>query len=65
MITQHIDFTNSKNYLEFVEAENDSMLRVMAKHTGQSFEKIKIDCQTELFLNASEARQYGILDHII
>src|ERR1035441_5625563 len=33
------DLTNSKNYLEFINAENDAMLKVMAKHTGQTFEK--------------------------
>lgn len=59
------DFTNSKNYYEFVNAENDAMLKVMAKHTGQTFEKVKKDCQTEHWMNAEEALQYGIIDHII
>lgn len=59
------DFTNSKNYLEFVDAENDAMLKVMAKHTGQPFEKVKADCQTEKWMDAKEAKEYGIIDHII
>lgn len=59
------DFTNSKNYLEFVDAENDAMLRVMAKHTGQTFEKVKADCQTETWMDAKAAKEYGIIDHII
>lgn len=59
------DFTNSKNYYEFVDAENDSMLRVMAKHTGQTFEKVKKDCQTEHWMDSKEALEYGIIDHII
>lgn len=59
------DFSNSKNYLEFVNAENDAMLRVMAKHTGQTFEKVKADCQTEKWMSAQEALEYGIIDHII
>lgn len=59
------DFTNSKNYLEFVSAENDAMLKVMAKHTNQSFEKVKADCQTECWMDAKEALAYGIIDHII
>lgn len=59
------DYTNSKNYLEFVDKENDDMLRVMAKHTNQSFEKVKTDCQTEYWMDAKEALAYGIIDHII
>jgi ATP-dependent Clp protease protease subunit len=59
------DFTNSKNYLEFVDAENDAMLRVMAKHTNQTFEKVKADCQTEKWMDAESAYQYGLIDHII
>jgi ATP-dependent Clp protease protease subunit len=59
------DFTNSKNYLEFVNMENDAMLKVLAKHTGQTFEKVKADCQTERWMDAKEALAYGIIDHII
>lgn len=59
------DFTNSKNYFEFVDTENDAMLKVMAKHTGQSFEKVKADCQTEKWMDAKESLEYGIIDHII
>jgi ATP-dependent Clp protease, protease subunit len=59
------DFTNSKNYLDFVDAENDTMLKALAKHTGQPFEKVKADCQTEKWMDAKEALAYGIIDHII
>jgi ATP-dependent Clp protease protease subunit len=59
------DVTNSKNYLEFVDAENDAMIKVMAKHTGQTFEKVKADCQTELWMSSNDALNYGIIDHII
>lgn len=59
------DFTNSKNYLEFVNEENDSMLKVLAKHTGQTFEKVKADCQTERWMDAKAAKEYGIIDHIL
>ena len=59
------DFSNSKNYLEFVNTENDAMLHVMAKHTGQSFEKVKADCQTEKWMSAQESLEYGIIDYII
>ncbi len=60
-----LDLTNSKNYLEFVDSENDVMLKVLAKHTGQTFEKVKADCQTEHWMDAKAAKEYGIIDHIL
>jgi ATP-dependent Clp protease, protease subunit len=59
------DFTNSKNYLDFVNAENDAMIRIMAKYTGQTFDKVKADCQTEKWMDAKSAKEYGLIDHII
>jgi ATP-dependent Clp protease protease subunit len=48
-----------------VDSENDAMLKVMAKHTGQTFEKVKADCQTETWMDAKAAKEYGIIDHIL
>lgn len=59
------DYTHSKNYLQFIEWSNDDILKVMAKHTGQTFEKVKADCQTEQWMDAKGALEYGIIDHII
>lgn len=59
------DHKNSKNYLEFVDAENDAMLKALAAHTGQPFDKVKADCQTETWMSAEEAKEYGIIDYII
>lgn len=59
------DLSNSKNYLEFINAENDAMLRVMAKHTNQTFEKVKADCQTEKWMDSQASLDYGIIDFIL
>lgn len=59
------DLTNSKNYYEFVKAENDSMLKVLAHHTGQPIDKIREDCTHDKWMTASECVAYGLADHII
>lgn len=59
------DFTDSKNYLEFVKQENNSILEILAKHTGQTLEKIKTDCAQDYWMDAKEAKAYGIIDYII
>ena len=38
---------------------------ILAKHTGQSAEKIEKDCDRNLWLDADEAIKYGLADRII
>ena len=38
------------------------MYEIMAKHTGQSVEKIHKDCDRNLWLEAEEAVKYGVID---
>ncbi|MCK6455301.1 MAG: ATP-dependent Clp protease proteolytic subunit [Phycisphaerae bacterium] len=35
---------------------------ILAKHTGQTIEKIEKDCDRNLWLDASEAMEYGVID---
>ncbi len=38
---------------------------IMAKHTGQSFEKINRDMERNNYMSAEEAKAYGIIDEVI
>jgi len=38
---------------------------IMAKHTGQSFEKINRDMERNNYMSAEEAVKYGIIDEVI
>ncbi|MDP1883772.1 MAG: ATP-dependent Clp protease proteolytic subunit [Candidatus Moranbacteria bacterium] len=38
---------------------------IMAKHTGQSFDKVEKDAERDYFMTADEAKKYGIVDKII
>jgi ATP-dependent Clp protease, protease subunit len=41
------------------------MNQLMAKHTGQSLEKIESDTERDRFLSAEEAKEYGLVDSIL
>ncbi len=41
------------------------MNELMAKHSGQTVEKIKQDTNRDHFLSANEAKDYGIVDQVI
>ena len=38
---------------------------ILAKHTGQSLEKIEKDTDRDFYITAEEAKEYGIIDEII
>ena len=59
------DPAGSKNYFNFLKGRNDLILKLLAADTGQKFEKVKEDCERDVFLTAPEALKYGIVDYII
>ncbi len=38
---------------------------ILAEHTGQSKEKLKVDTDRDFVLSAEEAKEYGIIDEVI
>ena len=43
----------------------DKIEEILAKHTGQSLDKIKKDTDRDYFLSAEEAKVYGLVDEVI
>jgi ATP-dependent Clp protease protease subunit len=41
------------------------LAEIMAKHTGQKFEKIMSDMERNLYMSAEDAKAYGIIDEVI
>lgn len=59
------DIITSKNYYQFLKENNDIIMKILANHTGNSLEKLKDDCREDVWLDAKQALEYGIIDHII
>lgn len=59
------DMTSSKNYFQFLEDNNDNVMKMFAKHTNHTLAKIKEDCKQDLWMNAKQALAYGLIDQII
>jgi ATP-dependent Clp protease protease subunit len=38
---------------------------ILAKHCNQPYEKVEHDTQRDFFMTAEEAREYGIIDHVL
>ena len=43
----------------------ESMNSILAKHTGQNFERIEKDVERDYIMTASQAKDYGIVDQVI
>jgi ATP-dependent Clp protease protease subunit len=43
----------------------DRLNRLLAKHTGQSLEKIAVDTDRDNFMGGAEAVEYGLIDAVL
>lgn len=52
--------------IESRELENTKkrLIEILAHHTGQSIEKVSADSERNFYMNADEAKKYGIIDEI-
>lgn len=43
----------------------DTLNVILAHHTGKDLEQIKLDTDRDFFMSGSEAKNYGLIDHVI
>ncbi|MBI4848144.1 MAG: ATP-dependent Clp endopeptidase proteolytic subunit ClpP [Nitrospirae bacterium] len=43
----------------------DNLNKILAKHTGQTLEKIQVDTERDYFMSGQEAKDYGLVDEVI
>ena len=39
--------------------------RILAHHTGQSFDKVELDVERDRIMSAEQAKEYGMIDEVI
>ena len=52
-------------YAGQLERTGNTMIRLIAEHTGQPVERVEQDSLRDRWFSAEEARAYGIVDHIV
>lgn len=45
-----------------LERSKTNMIKILARHSGKSYEQVEADCQRDLWLNPTEAIKYGLID---
>ncbi len=59
---QFKDMEISYNLIKSMKSE---LYEIMAHHTGQTSEKIELDCDRDNWMTAEEAREYGLVDEVL
>ncbi|HQR37555.1 MAG TPA: ATP-dependent Clp protease proteolytic subunit [Blastocatellia bacterium] len=57
--------TDIRIYAEEIIRMRQALSHIIAKHTGQSYERIEDDVERDLYLSSVQAREYGIIDRVI
>ena len=47
-----------------MEKTRETLYKIIAEHSGRSYEEISTDAERDKYMNATEAREYGLIDHI-
>ena len=48
-----------------IQETKDRLNRIMAKHSGQTFEKVAQDTERDNFMSAEEALEFGLIDKVL
>jgi ATP-dependent Clp protease protease subunit len=43
----------------------ETLNKILAFHTGKNLEQIQLDTDRDFFMAGDEAKEYGIIDHVI
>ena len=58
-------FTDAKIQLEEMNRAHDTLMKIISEHTKQDIEKVRRDCDRDYWLNAHEAKEYGLIDKVL
>ena len=59
------DFTNMSISLKECEKLRKEVYQILADNTGKTFEQIEKDCDRDFWMSPTEAKEYGLIDHIL
>ena len=52
------------NYHLILEMKKE-LYEILSQHTGQTVERIEIDCDRDYWMKSFEAKEYGLIDEVL
>lgn len=62
---RYTDLTDAKKYLELAKADNKRMMEILANTTGKSLKQVNEDFDRRVFMTATQAAKYGLVDKVV
>lgn len=62
---RYTDLTDAKKYLELAKADNKRMMEILAKTTGKTLKQVNEDFDRRVFMTATQAAKYGLVDKVV
>lgn len=59
------NLTDAKKYLDLAMGDNKKMMEIFAKTTGKTLKKVMEDFDRRVFMNATQAAKYGLIDKVV
>ncbi len=57
--------SDAKIRLEEMNRAQETLMNILAKHTGQNIDKVRQDCDRDYWLSSYEAKEYGLVDKVM
>ncbi len=57
-------FADARIQLEEMNRAHDTLMKIIAHHTGQDIEKVRRDCDRDYWLSGYESVEYGMIDKV-
>ncbi|MFQ3577620.1 MAG: ATP-dependent Clp protease proteolytic subunit, partial [Verrucomicrobiia bacterium] len=51
--------------VEFMFKLKNRLINILSHHTGKSAETVRTDSDRDYYMTAEEAKQYGLVDHVV
>jgi ATP-dependent Clp protease, protease subunit len=51
--------------VEFMFKLKKRLISILGKHTGKPDEQVKVDSDRDYYMTAAEAKEYGLVDHVV
>ncbi len=58
-------FTDMEISYQLIKSMKKEIYEILAKHTGQAYDKIEEDCDRDNWMRATEAQEYGLVDEVL
>ena len=57
--------TEMEIYYTLIKEQQKILYDILAKHTGQPYDKIEEDCLRDNWMTSTEAKEYGLIDEVL